>query len=87
MVEILVAGITTLGLILVAVITNRTRQHAKATREQVENSHETNLRHDLDDHGRKIDSLAARFERFVEIYEAEHPPHRRRRRLYERIRL
>lgn len=51
--DVWIALISTLGLIVVAVIgngllANRSRQHAKAAREQVENSHDTNLRDDID---------------------------------------
>jgi hypothetical protein len=54
-----VETIRTIGVVLVALITagfgylavvqDRTRRHAKATREQVQNTHETNLRDDLDE--------------------------------------
>ncbi len=44
---IIAAIITTMGGLILAIL-NRTRQHAKATREGVENSHDTNLRDDLD---------------------------------------
>lgn len=46
--SVVVAIVTTIGLIVVAVISNRTRQHAKAARDQVQNSHSTNLRDELD---------------------------------------
>ena len=42
--EIWVAIVSTAGLVVVALIANRTRQHAKAARNQVENDHDTNLR-------------------------------------------
>lgn len=48
MIEILVAIIGGAGLVGVALISNRTRQHAKATRAQVENDHTTNLREEAD---------------------------------------
>lgn len=54
MTEILVAIVGTAGLILVALIGNRARQHAKATRDQVENSHTTNLREEADDRHREL---------------------------------
>ena len=43
------AIVTTAGLIVVALIANRSRQHAKAARTQVENDHTTNLRVEGDD--------------------------------------
>lgn len=42
-----VAIVTAIGLILVAIV-NRTRQHSKAVRVQVENDHSTNFRDELD---------------------------------------
>jgi hypothetical protein len=48
MTEVLVAIVTTGGLVVTALLANRGRQHAKATRVQVQNSHSTNLREDLD---------------------------------------
>lgn len=48
MTEVLVAAVTAAGLLAVALISNRGRQHAKATREQVQNAHPTNLRDDID---------------------------------------
>lgn len=59
-----IALISTLGLIIVAVIgngliSNRGRQHAKAARAQVENSHELNLRDDIDE---KHDANVSRLE-------------------------
>lgn len=55
-----VAVVTVIGLIAVAIL-NRTRQHAKAVRYQVENDHSTNLRDDADKyHGEtaaKLDAL------------------------------
>jgi len=54
----IVAVITTIGLVVVALISNRSRQHAKAAREQVENAHSTNLREELDErHGENVDRL------------------------------
>lgn len=54
-----VAAIQQIGLILAALVTagftylgvqgDRTRRHAKASRAQVENSHQTNLRDELDE--------------------------------------
>lgn len=75
MAEILVAGITALGLIIVAAVGERTRQHAKATREQVQNSHSTNLRDDLDD---IKDALTALGERLARLERAHHRGCRRR---------
>jgi hypothetical protein len=46
MTEVLVAIVTTGGLVVTALLANRGRQHAKAI--QVQNSHSTNLREDLD---------------------------------------
>ncbi len=50
-------GIIVAGLGLIAALANRTRQHAKASREQVENNHESNLREEQDE--RHIESMAA----------------------------
>lgn len=51
------------ALVVVALISNRTRQHAKATREQVQNSHSTNLREEMDSRhvetNGKLDRLVA----------------------------
>lgn len=58
--DVLVAIVTTTGLILVAIITNRTRQHAKASRVQLENEHKNpdgsviNLREEAD--GRHLEN-------------------------------
>lgn len=46
--NILVAIITTIGLVIIAIL-DRTRRHALATRVQVENSHSTNLREESDE--------------------------------------
>lgn len=48
-----VAVVTAIGLILVAIV-NRTRQHTKAVRTQVENDHEINFRDELDDRHAEI---------------------------------
>lgn len=48
LVAIMVAAITGIPGIAAAVLANRGRQHARATRVQVENDHSTNLRDDLD---------------------------------------
>ena len=54
---VLVALVTALGAILVALL-NRTRQHAKAAREQVENNHPKNLRDEQDErHGENVSRL------------------------------
>lgn len=83
MTEVLVTSITAAATVVVAVIANRGRQHAKAgreaaedAREQVQNSHKSNLRDDLDALSRKVDDLA----------ETVHRYHRRRgiRRLLNR---
>lgn len=42
-----VAVVTAIGLIIVAIV-NRTRQHTKAVRDQVENDHPTNFRDEQD---------------------------------------
>ncbi|WP_157001419.1 DUF2746 domain-containing protein [Agromyces laixinhei] len=47
--EILVAIVGAAGIVLVALISNRGRQHAKAARDQVQNSHSTNLREEMDE--------------------------------------
>ena len=83
MTEVLVAIIGGLALVVVAAISERTRQHAKAAREQVQNSHNVNLRDDLD---RRFDRLDARLERIASGLDArlvkverEHRLHRRPR--------
>lgn len=56
--EVLVALVGAVGLVVVALISNRGRQHAKAAREQVQNSHQTNLRDELDTrHGENVEKL------------------------------
>jgi C4-dicarboxylate-specific signal transduction histidine kinase len=78
MAEILVAGITALGLIIVAAVGERTRQHAKATREQVQNSHTTNLRDDIDRIHEALDNLADVPARLAALERAHHRRCRRR---------
>jgi C4-dicarboxylate-specific signal transduction histidine kinase len=78
MAEILVAGITALGLIIVAAVGERTRQHAKATREQVQNSHTTNLRDDIDRIHFALDRLADVPDRLARLERAHHRGCRRR---------
>ncbi|MGV8852333.1 MAG: hypothetical protein ACOH1M_07190 [Rhodoglobus sp.] len=46
--SIISAIVTAGGIVLVAML-NRTRQHAKVAADQTKNSHETNLRDDLDE--------------------------------------
>jgi Flp pilus assembly protein TadB len=48
-IEVLVATVNAAALLAVALVANRTRQHAKAARAQVQNSHNTNLREELDE--------------------------------------
>ena len=48
MIEVLVALVGAVGLVGAA-LANRGRQHAKAAREQVQNSHGPNLREELDE--------------------------------------
>lgn len=56
--DVLVAIVGAFGLIVVALISNRGRQHAKAAREQVENNHDTNLREELTDfHAENVSKL------------------------------
>ena len=65
-----VAAIQQIGLILAALVTagftylgvqgDRTRRHAKASRAQVENSHQTNLRDELDE---RVEGLACAWAR------------------------
>jgi len=61
--DVLVALIGAAGLIAVALIANRGRQHAKAARNQVENNHKTNLREEFDErhheNAEKLDALVA----------------------------
>ncbi|WP_157156266.1 DUF2746 domain-containing protein [Diaminobutyricimonas sp. LJ205] len=77
MIEIIVATIAALGGVTAAFIANRGRQHAKAARAQVENSHSTNLREEADerhDENRRLlmhlvrtsDDQAGRLERMEE---------------------
>lgn len=47
--EVLVAMVGAIGLVLVALISNRGRQHAKAAREQVQNGHQANMREEMDE--------------------------------------
>jgi len=47
--QIVAAFATAVGVIVVAIITTRTRHDARRTREQVENDHDTNLRVELDE--------------------------------------
>lgn len=69
--EVLVAIVTTLGLIVVTVLTNRTRQHAKATRTQVENNHvdaegkPINLREESDERHAENSSMLAQLLKIV----------------------
>lgn len=57
------SSLSAVALVMVALISNRTRQHAKAAREQVANSHSTNLREELDD--RHVETNA-KLDRLVE---------------------
>lgn len=61
---VLVALIGILGSVLV-VLLNRTRQHAKATRYQVENNHKINMRDEQDTRHRQNTSRLAVVERRV----------------------
>jgi len=45
--QVLVAVVTVLGTIIIAIM-DRTRRHARATRAQVENNHSTNMREEGD---------------------------------------
>ncbi|MDF2555228.1 MAG: hypothetical protein K0R60_1123 [Microbacterium sp.] len=60
MIEVLVALVGAVG-IIGAALANRGRQHAKAARDQVENSHATNFRDEFDrrheENTRKLDTL------------------------------
>lgn len=69
MIEVLVATVTTVGLIVVAVISNRGRQHAKAARDQVQNSHNTNLRDELDSRHRENVSNLTRLMKWQATHE------------------
>ncbi len=96
-----VETIRAIGLVLVAVVTagfsylgvtqERTRRHAKATRQQVQNTHETNLRDDLDDLKATVDRRFTRIENYLGIEQTlDHHPNRRRhprRRLFRRSNL
>lgn len=83
-----VETIRTIGLVLVALITGgfgylavaqeRTRRHAKAAREQVSNTHETNLRDDLDEFKADVDHRFTRLEDALGIERTlDHNPNRR----------
>lgn len=83
-----VETIRTIGLVLVALITagfgylgiiqDRTRRHAKATREQVQNTHSTNLRDDLDQFKASVDHRFTRIEDSLGIERTlDHNPNRR----------
>jgi hypothetical protein len=56
-VEVIVAAITAGSVVVVALISNRTRQHAKAAREELQNDHSSNIRHDIDGLGHRLDSI------------------------------
>lgn len=59
MTEVLVAIIGGIGMVTTALLANRGRQHAKATREQVENHHDTNMRDEGDQrHNQNVKTLA-----------------------------
>jgi len=47
--QIVAAVVAAVGVVVVAIITTRTQQDARRTREQVENDHPTNLRVELDE--------------------------------------
>lgn len=68
---ILVAGINTLGLVLVAVIGLRTKRDTKELREQVQNSHETNLRDELDERHESNATILKRIARDLAAFRAE----------------
>jgi hypothetical protein len=76
LVDIIVAGVNAGALVLVALVSNRARQHSKAARQQVQNSHSTNLRDDLDGVHAVLDDVVVRLER-IEVAQP-----RRRRRLF-----
>ena len=80
MTELLTAIIGAAGLLSVALISNRSRQHAKATREQVQNSHSTNLRDDFDLMKRQNETIIAKLDAH------EHRLVRMERRRYWRLR-
>jgi hypothetical protein len=75
--DIIVAGVNAGALVVVALLTNRARQHSKAAREQVQNTHSTNLRDDLDGVHRVLVSVVDRLDRLER---------RRRRPLFTRNR-
>lgn len=56
--EVWVAVVSTVGLVLIAIITNRTRQHAKIARTQLENNH-------FDADGNPINLREEQDERFI----------------------
>lgn len=85
-----VETIRTIGVVMVALITagfgylgvvaDRTRRHAKAAREQVQNTHETNLRDDIDE----LKEAVTRIQDHLGIERTlDHRP-RRRRGLFKR---
>jgi hypothetical protein len=80
MTEVLVAIVTTGGLVITALLANRGRQHTKATRDQVQNSHATNLRDDFDAMKRQNETIIAKLDAH------EHRLVRMERRRYWRLR-
>lgn len=46
--QIVASIVAAVGIIIVAILTTRTRRDARASREQLENNHSTNLREELD---------------------------------------
>jgi hypothetical protein len=63
-----VAAVNSVGLIVVAFIANRGRQHAKAAREEVQNDHSTNMRVEMDD--RHLDNVVRL--QTIEDWQTEH---------------
>lgn len=47
--QIVAAVVAAVGVVIVAIITTRVRRDTRASREQLENSHSTNLREELDE--------------------------------------
>ena len=73
--DVLVAIISAVGLLAVALVANRGRQHAKAARQQVENDHDTNLRVEGDDRHRELVDRIEGVASDVRIIRSQHGDH------------
>lgn len=76
---IIIAALIAGGFGYLGVAQERTRRHAKAAREQVQNTHETNLRDDLDDLKEDVNHRFTRLEDHLGIERTlDANPYRRR---------